>query len=64
MMFGDFISSVHQIVGHDIEEVQRCADRRYSDLRDGQYISESPNTAAEMSFSRPRAERISESNNG
>lgn len=39
MVFCDVVPSVHQIVGHDIEEIQRQADRGHLCLGEGQHIS-------------------------
>ena len=39
MVLRDIVASVHQVVGHAGEEVQRCADRRGGALGEGKHVS-------------------------
>ena len=39
VVFSDVVSSIHQIVGHDVEKVQRCADCRNGGLGESQHVS-------------------------
>ena len=39
MVFRDVVSSVHQVVGHDVEEVQGCVNGRHVGFRERQHVS-------------------------